>query len=121
MDRRVIQAMQLLREAVRLDLLAEHAARRERPVRRAEWRPLWRHARHLAGIVGEWRRRGKMCYGFMYTMMSYGSLGKRDGVECDDERIPRETVGEVGGEEGEVKCDGLFPVDVDMIIEVALM
>ncbi|KAJ1199865.1 hypothetical protein NDU88_003697 [Pleurodeles waltl] len=21
-------------------------------------------------------------------MMSYGSLGKRDGVECDDERIP---------------------------------
>ncbi|KAJ1155982.1 hypothetical protein NDU88_008707 [Pleurodeles waltl] len=55
----------------------------------------------------EKKERGKMCYGFMYTMMSYGSLGKRDGVECDDERIPRETVEEVGGEEGEVKCDGL--------------
>ncbi|KAJ1105008.1 hypothetical protein NDU88_002416 [Pleurodeles waltl] len=51
----------------------------------------------------EKKERGKMCYGFMYTMMSYGSLGKQDGVECDDERIPRETVGEVGGEEGE-KC-----------------
>ncbi|KAJ1205252.1 hypothetical protein NDU88_000687 [Pleurodeles waltl] len=49
----------------------------------------------------EKKERGKMCYGFMYTMMSYGSLGKRDGVECDDERIPRETVGEVGGEERE--------------------
>ncbi|KAJ1201988.1 hypothetical protein NDU88_005792 [Pleurodeles waltl] len=35
MDRRVIQAMQLLREAGRLDLLAEPAARRDRPVRRA--------------------------------------------------------------------------------------
>ncbi|KAJ1167311.1 hypothetical protein NDU88_007703 [Pleurodeles waltl] len=49
----------------------------------------------------EKKERGKMCYGFMYTMMSYGSLGKRDGVECDDEGIPRETVEEVGGEEGE--------------------
>ncbi|KAJ1107049.1 hypothetical protein NDU88_004446 [Pleurodeles waltl] len=56
-DRRVLQAMQLLREAGRLDLLAEHAARRERPVRQAVWRPRWRHARHLAGIVGGWRPR----------------------------------------------------------------
>ncbi|KAJ1125870.1 hypothetical protein NDU88_004285 [Pleurodeles waltl] len=36
MDRRVIQAMQLLRKAGRLDLLVENDARRDRPVWRAE-------------------------------------------------------------------------------------
>ncbi|KAJ1142520.1 hypothetical protein NDU88_008834 [Pleurodeles waltl] len=35
MDQRVIRAMELLREAGRLDLIAAPAARRERPVRRA--------------------------------------------------------------------------------------
>ncbi|KAJ1171198.1 hypothetical protein NDU88_003068 [Pleurodeles waltl] len=35
MDRRVLQAMQLLQEAARLDLLAADAARRARPARRA--------------------------------------------------------------------------------------
>ncbi|KAJ1171695.1 hypothetical protein NDU88_003553 [Pleurodeles waltl] len=35
MDRRVLQAMQLLQEAGRLDLLAANAARRARPARQA--------------------------------------------------------------------------------------
>ncbi|KAJ1187963.1 hypothetical protein NDU88_004728 [Pleurodeles waltl] len=35
MDQRVLRAMELLKEAARLDLLAAPAARRERPVRRA--------------------------------------------------------------------------------------
>ncbi|KAJ1115734.1 hypothetical protein NDU88_003956 [Pleurodeles waltl] len=59
MDRRVLQAMQLLREAGRLDLLPEDAARRARPPRRAGWRPLLRHARYLVGVVGGRRHRSQ--------------------------------------------------------------